>query len=76
MYFIYLIRNKKTKQLYVGYTCNLKRRLEEHKDKNPELIYCEIYKNKRDAILRERKLKQRGQGVRWLKQRIKYSLQE
>jgi predicted GIY-YIG superfamily endonuclease len=54
----------------------LLRRFKEHKDKNPDLIYCEIYKSRKDAILREQKLKQRGQSVRWLKQRIKYSLEK
>ena len=76
MYFVYLIRNKRNRELYLGYTNNLLRRFKEHKDKNPNLIYCEIYKSRKDAILREQKLKQRGQGIRWLKQRIKYSLEE
>jgi len=48
----------------------------EHKDKNPELLYCEVYKNKKDATRRETQLKQRGQSIRWLKQRIRYSLKE
>jgi putative endonuclease len=75
MYYVYLLRNKKTGKLYIGYTDDIKRRIKEHKNKNPELIYCEVYKNKKDAIIRELKLKQRGQNVRWLKQRIKYSLE-
>jgi len=74
MYYVYLIRNIKTKETYIGYTDDLKRRFKEHRDKNPELIYYEAYKNKEDAQDRERKLKQRGQGVRWLKNRLKYSL--
>ncbi|MBL7155434.1 MAG: hypothetical protein ISS88_02980, partial [Candidatus Portnoybacteria bacterium] len=52
------------------------RRLNEHKNKKPELIYCEVYKDKRDTQNKERKLKQRGQTIRWLKERIKYSLEK
>ena len=73
MHYVYLIRNKTTKEIYIGYTENLNRRLKEHQTKNPELIYYEAYKAKEDAQNRERKLKQRGQSVRWLKNRLKYS---
>ena len=62
-----------TSQTYIGYTNNLKRRIEEHSDKNPELIYYEAYRSEKDARARELKLKQRGQGVRRLKERLKYS---
>lgn len=74
MYYIYFIRNKKTKETYIGYTEDLKRRFKEHRDKNPELVYYEAYKHREDAQLRERKLKQRGQSVRWLKSRLQKSL--
>ena len=74
MFYLYLIRNKLTNQTYIGYTNNLKRRFEEHKDKNPELIYYEAYKCREDAQIREMKLKQRGQAVRRLKERLKSSL--
>ncbi len=76
MYYIYLIRNKETKKTYIGYTEDLKRRFEERRDKNPELVYYEAYERKEDAWLRERKLKQRGQSVRWLKSRLQKSLSE
>jgi predicted GIY-YIG superfamily endonuclease len=69
-----LIKNIRTKETYIGYTDDLRRRFKEHRDKNPELVYYEAYKDKEDARDRERKLKQRGQGVRWLKNRLKYSL--
>jgi len=75
MFYVYLIRNKQTRELYLGYTDNLPRRLEEHKDKNPDLLYYEAYKARIDAQTREMKLKQRGQGIRWLKSRIKHSLE-
>lgn len=74
MHYVYLIKNIRTKETYIGYTDDLRRRFKEHRDKNPELVYYKAYKDKEDARDRERKLKQRGQGVRWLKNRLKYSL--
>jgi len=73
MYYVYILR-KGDGQIYIGYTNDLKRRMAEHKEKRPELIYYEAYKDKLDAQDRERKLKQRGQGVKRLKERIKNSL--
>jgi len=74
MYYVYLIRNLKTGLTYIGYTNDLKRRIKEHRSKNLELIYYEAYRNKKDAEQREKKLKQRGQTVRRLKERLKNSL--
>ncbi len=74
MHYVYLIKNKKENKTYIGYTEDLKRRLYEHRNKNPELVYYEAYKNKKDARNREQKLKQRGQSIRWLKERLKNSL--
>jgi len=74
MYYVYLIKNHSEKQTYLGYTNNLKRRLREHNDKKPELIYYEAYKSEKDAREREMKLKQRGQSVRRLKEKLKDSL--
>ena len=75
MHYVYLIRNRKTGEIYTGFSSDLRRRLQEHKDKNPELIYYEAYKDEKDARGRERMLKQRGQSIRWLKERIKNSLE-
>ena len=76
MYYVYVIRNRRENATYIGYTNNIERRLKEHREKDPELIYYEAYKNEQDARERERKLKQRGQAVRYLKQRVKRSLKE
>jgi putative endonuclease len=76
MHYVYLIKDVNRNKLYIGYTNNLKRRLDEHKNKKPELIYYAAYKDERDARDREKKLKQRGQTIRWLKERIKYSLEK
>ena len=40
----------------------------------PDLIYYESFKDERDAREREKKLKQRGQTMRRLKEKLKYSL--
>jgi len=60
--------------LYIGYSEDLKRRLKEHKSKNPELVYYEAYKSEKDAKNREMKLKQHGQTKRRLKERLRHSL--
>ena len=75
MYYVYFLRDTLQNQTYIGYTEDLKRRIKEHSVKSPELLYYEAYKDERDARRRERMLKQRGQGVRWLKHRLKYSLE-
>ena len=60
--------------MYIGYSEDLKRRLKEHKSKNPELVYYEAYKSEKDAKNREMKLKQHGQTKRRLKERLRHSL--
>ena len=63
-YFVYLIGNKKNNKLttYVGYTNNLKKRLNLHnngkgakftKGRTWKLMYYENYPTKNEAILRE-----------------------
>ena len=84
MYSLYLLKHSITKELYIGKTNNLKRRLEEHNSggqvsthrKNGEwkIVYVEIYKSKSDADTRELKLKQHGSSKHELYKRIKSSL--
>lgn len=76
MYYVYLLRDRKTKETYIGYTADLKRRLQEHAHRNPELLYYEAYKTEKDGRIREQKLKQRGQAIRWLKERLQYSFEK
>jgi len=65
-YYVYILQSKKDGNLYIGFTLDLKSRLEKHKDgkvratqyRRPlELIYYEAYKNRQIAQKRERQLK-------------------
>jgi|BioPla2DNA2_1021312.scaffolds.fasta_scaffold21706_1 putative endonuclease len=81
MYYVYIIQNEQ-KQLYTGYTSDLRRRIKEHnrgiskstRNSKWELIYYEAYKSEKDARLREKQLKRSSGSKRWLKSRIKNSM--
>lgn len=75
MYFVYLLKNEENNEIYYGYTNNLERRLHEHINGNWKLIYYEAYLSELDARDREKKLKHYGQGRKYLKNRLKRSLQ-
>jgi putative endonuclease len=70
------------KQVYTGYTNNLKRRIKEHNagksrftsGKNWRLVYYEAYLSKEDAKRREKRLKD-GRARRQLRDRIEKSMQ-
>ena len=75
MYYVYILKNTKTKNLYYGYTNDLRRRLKEHnRQVSWGLIYYEAYKMESDARRRERSLKKYGQALTALKTRMKDSL--
>ncbi len=75
MYYVYILRNNKTNELYYGFSNNLERRIAEHNKRQPqELIYYEAYKSELDARNRERRLKQYAQALTALKIRLKESL--
>jgi len=66
MYFVYIIQSLVDNNYYTGYTSDLKKRLERHnsgyskatkKRKPLELVYCESFQNKNEAIKREYFLK-------------------
>ena len=78
MFYTYVLKSKKDNKLYIGYTNNLKRRIEEHNSglvkstayRIPlELIYYEACVNKYKAIKREKYFKT-GFGRRFLNNRI------
>jgi len=77
-FYIYILESSKDDKRYIGYTNNLKRRIEEHKKglsfatkfRLPfELIYFEGCKNMEDAKRRENYLKT-TQGARFLGLRL------
>jgi putative endonuclease len=85
MYYIYTLKSRLDGSLYIGYTNDLKRRLDERnkrksrytKHKVPlELVYYEAYKSRADAKFRENQLKRHAQGLTALKKRLKQSLDE
>jgi len=66
MWIIYLIQHTTTKEIYIGVTQDLQRRIKEHNAGGKKfttrlsgewiLIYAEAYRCKEDALERERKL--------------------
>lgn len=85
MFYVYVIKSKVDESLYIGQTEDLRNRCKEHnsglskstKNKRPfDLIYYEAYKSKKDAIIRERKLKQFKNSYTELKKRLSHSLHE
>jgi len=83
MYYVYILVSLNTKELYIGFTSNLKKRIEQHNTNKSFstkgkgiwiLVYCEMYKSKKDALTREHRLKYYGQALNELKKRISGSL--
>ncbi|KKU10130.1 MAG: hypothetical protein UX15_C0020G0005 [Parcubacteria group bacterium GW2011_GWA1_45_7] len=80
MYWVYILESQSDKSWYIGYTSNLEKRIKEHKDGlggkttkekgDWEIIYCEGYRDKQDAIGRERFLKS-GSGRGFIKKQLK-----
>lgn len=79
MFYNYILQSQNHKDLYVGYTTDLRKRLQEHnqglnratKPFRPwKLIYYEACLNEKDAKRREHYLKT-NQGQRLLKRRLK-----
>lgn len=82
MFYLYILKSLSDYGIYIGYTSDLKRRMQEHqsgrslatKSRLPvKLVYYERISEK-DARNRERKLKQYGKAIQILKGRIKESL--
>ncbi len=78
-HYVYVLRSQKDGKLYVGYTKNVQKRLEEHnsgqvrstKERQPmELIYWEACINQQDATRREKYLKTTW-GKRYIKGRVR-----
>lgn len=80
MYYVYIIYSDKLNKKYIGYSENLKNRLEEHnrgkssfcsRGENWKLIYYEVFKSEKDARREEQFLKS-GKG----RERLKFLLEE
>ena len=78
MYYVYVLKSKKDNKLYYGFTDDLKRRINEHNNKEVhstksrvpfELIYFENTSNIIEARKRERYFKS-GFGRKYVKNRI------
>ena len=81
MYYVYLLRSQKDGNLYVGFTLDLRKRIEKHrkgevnstKFRRPfRLMFYEAFCNKYDALAREKYLKS-GYGKEQLKSILKNS---
>ncbi|MEK7182316.1 MAG: GIY-YIG nuclease family protein [Patescibacteria group bacterium] len=79
MFYVYILQSNKNKELYIGYTSDLRKRIKEHnqglnfstKRYMPwKIIYYEACKEESDAVRREKYLKT-TQGGRLIKRRIK-----
>ncbi len=79
MFYVYILQSKLNKELYIGSTPDLRRRLKEHNQKLNfstkryapwEVIYYEACTEETDARRREKYLKT-TQGNRLIKRRIK-----
>lgn len=80
VFYAYVLRSEADSGLYIGYSSNLKERLDQHKMgaaaatsyRGPwKLIYYEAYVEKADALGRERYLKS-GSGRSFLKRQLKH----
>ena len=83
MFYVYILVSRKDGELYIGYTRDLCKRMEEHKQGRSfsthlrlpvELVYYEAYGSEEDALLRESRLKDYGKALGQLKRRIQHSL--
>jgi len=84
MGYVYVIQHSIAKQIYIGFTTNLKQRVADHNRNKTRatqrrsgrwlLIYTEVYRNKEDAMEREKRLKHYGSAKHELLKRIKRCL--
>lgn len=83
MFYVYILQSLKDKSLYIGYTSDLKRRIEKHnKGRNLstkphipyQLIYYEAFLNRIDAKNREVYLKS-GYGLKTVKKMLRKYLE-
>lgn len=81
---MYVIQNDVTKEKYIGYTSNLKTRIDTHNADGKKAttrkngvwhyVYIELFRSEDDAKERERKLKAHGSAKQKLLLRLRKSL--
>ena len=84
MHSVYVIQNDVTKEIYIGYTSDLKARLVSHNARGKKAttrndgtwhyIYIELFRSENDAREREIKLKAHGSAKQKLLLRLRKSL--
>lgn len=84
MFYVYILRSMVKKVLYIGFTNNLKLRVQQHNDGKSnftrkfrpwKLAYYEAYASEKEARERERQLKKFANAYIQLKRRIKDSIE-
>ena len=84
MFYVYVLESTKTGKWYIGYSADLKQRVNQHNrggnssttNGGPwKVIYYEAYIDQRDALGREKFLKS-GSGWKFLKKQMKNYLNE
>jgi len=83
MYYTYVLKSQRDKKLYIGYSADLEKRFLQHqkgevestKHRRPlDLVFYEAFKDKRDAIRREKYFKT-DKGKSSLKQILRCSVE-
>lgn len=83
MFYVYILKSKKDSSFYIGFAVDLRERLIKHtkglvkstRNLRPlGLVYYEAYISKKDALVREKRLKKFAKGFAFLRGRIKNSL--
>ena len=77
MYYVYVLSDPESDDIYVGYSADLKARIAGHGRREHigwKLIYYEAYLSESDARTRERRIKHHGNAMRQIKERIEASL--
>jgi len=84
IFFVYLLQSIKDSSTYIGFTNDIKKRIEYHnsgkvsytnKHKPYKLVYYEAYLSEKDARQREINLKNKGGQRDFLKENLENSLQ-
>ena len=73
MSYVYVLIDPASQGIYIGFSNDLRRRIDEHEGsvhRGWKLTYYEAYLSEKDARRRERRLKDHGNSVRQLKNRI------